>query len=310
MTPIDNIAIFSQDCSFFAVPYLAEAIGCELYVNNTQHNNFFGGGTMAKKWDGEAIDCDHLIVVSCEGLRVIASVIEGHHYKTVSIIISDSFACKEQEWCVNFITRNGLYVYAMPDMALFYPPPAIPVYQTMKISYPIKEKPKNRLVISHSPSCEYKALDKGSPHIISVIEDFSLRYDFSFCLIKNRSMAQCIKIKSMSHIFIDQLVYGNPNVNQARWGNNIRYNGGLGKSGIEGMLLGACVITGGEEPDTKGFFPPPPVVWTSYDSFEMDMEKLIEDSVYRDKKTQEQAIWANKYLSAKFVANHITQHIK
>jgi len=123
-------------------------------------------------------------------------------------------------------------------------------------------------------------------------------------------MKKCIALKATSHIFIDQVIYKNPQVPQSRWGHKITYNGGLGKSGIEAMLMGICTITGGVEPDTSEWFPSPPVIWTSYDDFNMDMKRLIEDPDYRIKKAEDQKKWAEKYTSAEFVAKHVTQHLQ
>lgn len=307
---MDRIAILSKDCSFFASPYLAEAIGVDLYVIDMQHNNFFTGGRKAKYWNnGDAIDCEHLIVVSCEALIVAAPLIGRSKFKTVAVVLCDTYACRERKWCDAFIKNNNLFVYAMPDIFPFHEMKMIPVYQTIQLNQ-LKDKPKEKLIISHSPSCDGKAALKGTTFVLETIDRLRVNHSFQFDLIKNLGMAECLSIKGQSHIFIDQMVYGNPDIWQGKWGGEIPYKGGLGKSGIEAMLLGSCVITGGVDPDTGEYFSPPPVVWTSYDNFYIDLERLIEDIDYRQKKTIEQGEWAAKYLSAGFVAKHITQHIK
>ena len=304
-----HIAIFAEESSLFAAPYLAEAISCNLYVMLPQYNNFFGGGKMGIPWrEGKNIWEEHLIVIGYAALKAIEKQLD--RFETVAFINSESAACREWRWVEDVIRYRNITHYAMPDKEPYIRNGFIPAYQHIKIKRKPDILPGKPLVITHSPNNPEKYKLKGSKFIIDVVKELQKKHKFIFNLIQNMPMKKCIPLKGASHIFIDQVIYKNPTVPQARWGNRITYNGGLGKSGIEAMLMGVCTITGGIEPNTSEWFPVPPVVWTSYDDFSMDLERLIEDPDFRKQKAIDQKQWADKYTSAEFVANHVTQHIK
>jgi hypothetical protein len=77
------------------------------------------------------------------------------------------------------------------------------------------------------------------------------------------------------------------------------YYGGLGKSGLEAMLLNTCVVTSGIVPNTKPYFDPPPITWTSYNTFYKDIEQLIVDSSRREQQIKNQNEWAGKVIANK-----------
>lgn len=306
-----SIAIFTEECSLFASSYLAEAIGAELYVMIPEYNIFFGEEVNGKLWmGGDAIKEDNLIVIGAVALKNISQKIKDNAFSSVAVILSDSVFCRDHKWVNDFVEQYNITVYAMPDITPFCNKTPIPVYQAMKIRQEAEEKPQDRLLISHSPNNPIKAITKGTPFIQKTLDKLKRIYDFDYDIIMGSTMKDCIRRKSRSHIFIDQMIYGNDDVPQKRWGEEIKYHGGLGKSGIEAILLGCCVITGGEKPNTGPFFPPPPVVWSSYDTFYSDLKELIVYKKLRDHKTLTQSRWAERYLSFEFISKHITQHIQ
>jgi len=305
---MNSIAIFAEDSSLFACPYLAEALDCNLYTILQQYNNFFQGGRMAIDYNKVSIKEENLITIGYVALKTIAEKIEKKHFKSVAAILSDSPGCRNYKWINDFVSRNNITVYCMPDLKSYCTGKTIPAYQTMNIDAGIINKPK-KILISHSPSNTEKAVLKGTPQILEIIKQLKKFYDFDFYIIQELTMKTCLSIKKQSHIFIDQLIYKNPHVPQKRWGGEIIYNGGLGKSGIEAMFLGCCVITGGTVPETEPYFPPPPIQWTDYNNLYRDLKEILTYPVLIDHIAKEQRTWASKYLSYEFVAKHITQHL-
>jgi len=304
-----DIAIFAEESSLFASPFLADALDCPLYVKLPQYNNLMGGGRKGIHYDGgKAIKEKNLIIVGVSALLSIADMIG--RFKSVSVIFSDSLCASEYLTWNKIVDKYKIPVYIMPGLIPYCNGDYIPVYQTIKTIFPVGTKPSDRIVIAHSPRDSVKRQVKGTPYIIKVIDDLKNKYPIELLLITNKTIKECIQLKSKAHIFIDQIVYGNKEIPQGRFGGKIRYEGDLSKSGQEAMILGCCTITGAVKPDTSRYFPCPPVIWTSYNDFPNDLEKTIQDTAYRNKKAEEQMMWAREYLSSEFVAKHITQHIK
>jgi hypothetical protein len=273
-----------------------------------EYNGIVSGGVKPIFWGGgRSIREDNIIIIGYAALYGIAPRIRS--FKTTAFIASESTLCRKREWVNQFLSANKIFTYSMPDKQKFLTVETIPAYQTITVPR-IERKKNDRIFIAHSSRNKDKYNTKGSAFIEETINALKKDYDIDFSLIMNVSHKESMRIKSAVDIFVDQLIYGNSAVPQDRWGGHILYDGGLGKSGIEAMLLGCCVVTGGPEPDTNPYFPPPPVKWTDKDNFEMDIRTLIEDEDYRIAKAKQQQLWANRYLHPKFVAKHITQHIK
>jgi len=110
---------------------------------------------------------------------------------------------------------------------------ALPLYQTFDFS-PVENTNYYDfpLRICHSPGLKYGgkfgiAKGKGSHIIEKVFEDLKKKIDIDFVILKGISYSEAIEIKGKSHLFVDQLM---PNV------------GGVGKSGLEAMMLGVPTI--------------------------------------------------------------------
>lgn len=302
--------IFTQISAFFGEPYLAEALNAELYVMNTKYNNFFGGVSNVKGIycgnNTENINNDDIIIIAFLALQKISKRIENKDFRKIVFIACDTLYCRNYEWCNKFINDNNIQMYLMPDVEPFCSIDYKLIYQYMKIDASlILPKQTNRLLITHSPRGEKKQKVKGTPEIIKIIEELQKKHDFEFKLITGQKMDDGIKEKSRAHIHIDQLIYGNPEVNQSHWGRKFIYNGGLGKSGIEGMLLNCAVITGGLKPKTQPYFDPPPITWTSYNTFYEDLENLIVNESKRNQQIDEQNNWLTLYYNKEFYKTYL-----
>lgn len=287
-----SIAILAKSNKYFAAWHLAKALNTVIYGLNTKK-----------------INIDHLILIGMRALEWYSKYKEKN-FKTVAVIFSDTNFCRHYLWCNNYVNKNNIYVYAMPDLEKYLECKYIPAYQTIILPEIDIEKPKDKIIICHSPGIKAKDNIKGTKQIKLIIDKLKDKYNYiEYLQLTNLSWEKCIKVKSKAHIFIDQLIKNNPHISQERFGNKITYNGALGKSGIEGMLLKCCTITTMDQPHTEPYFPPPPVLISDYLNFECDLEKLIINENYRNYYINKQYDWVKKYCNPKFVAKHITQHI-
>jgi len=252
---------------------------------------------------------DNLIIIGMRGLEHYKKI-RNTIFKTKAVIFSDTNFCRYYKWCNEYVSEHNIFVYAMPDLHDFLFCKYVPAYQTITIPDIIIKKPDDRIVICHSPgTIKGKFNYKGTNQINEVVEKLSKKYVIEYKLLQGFSHEKCIKEKSTAHIFIDQIIKNNPFVDQNRFGNQIIYKGGLGKSGIEGMLLNCCVITSMDHPNTEPYFPPPPIIMTDYRDFELDLERAVCDINYRNKLVKKQKIWADKYCGPEFVSMNVTRHI-
>jgi len=311
-TPSTHFAVAARTPRYFAAGHLAIAFGANIYCYENRDTDFTDG-RKAIRWNGEKIDCDHLIVVGCAALRLAAKHIERGAYKTVGVVFSDTKCCTDRKWWNQFAKKNKVAVYMMPDLAQYSEVPYVPCYQTL-IMPEIEIKKADRLTICHSPN--KKGIWKGTPAIRRIMKELRKDYDFDYVEIIGKSWRESLEIKSRAHIFIDQLTYGNPEIPQDRFGGKIKYHGALGKSGLEGMLLGCYTITGAKRVPTVPWFPSPPCGWCDYNGFKLMVASSMSwyGRKYDTKTcwdfTRDQQQWAEKYTSPEFVTANLTRHIK
>ena len=106
-----------------------------------------------------------------------------------------------------------------PEKNIFLPHP---------MEYDISIIKNSRITISHAPGLKERPEKKGTPIIISVINRLKQKYDFDYDHIVGVPFNECLKRKSKSHIFIDQI---NPKV------------GGIGKNGYEALSLNCITLS-------------------------------------------------------------------
>jgi hypothetical protein len=292
------------------------SIGILANYTHTHMNKYFSSKNLANALNAKLFPIgiktiekiDHLIIIGMRGLETY-SKLNNKNFKSVAVIFSDTRFCIDYKWCNNYVIKNNIPVYAMPDLHNFLQCKYIPAYQTITCSNVIIEKPIDRVVICHSPGIKCSNNWKGTNQIGEIVNELSKEYKIEYKLLTGLSNEQCIKEKSSAHIFVDQLIKGNKFVDQKRFGGDILYNGGLGKSGIEGMCLKCCVITSMDEVETEPYFPFPPIVITDYDNFKDDLERIVCNIGYRNLFIEKQKKWVDRYCSPEFVAMNVLRHI-
>jgi len=287
-----SIGILVPHGKYFAADHLCRALSATMY------------GMKDKE-----LTTDHLIIIGMRALEKY-SKLKDKSFKSVAVIFSDTNFCKHNKWCNDYVEKNDISVYAMPDLHDYLRVPYIPVYQTITLPDIQIDKPNDRIVICHSPGKKGYFNIKGTEQIDYVIKKLGKKYPIEYKVLKNESWGDCIKEKSRAHIFIDQLVKDNPYIDQIRFGGKIIYKGALGKSGIEAMMLKCCTVTTMDKPITEPYFPFPPVILTNYLEFKYDIERIITDGEHKRTHIEQQKEWVDKYCSPEFVSLHVTRHIE
>jgi len=105
--------------------------------------------------------------------------------------------------------------------------PTINKFLPHPMEYDLPLIKNKKITICHAPGLIERPEKKGTPIIISVIKELKNDFDFEYDHIVGVSLSECLKRKSKSHIFIDQI---NPDV------------GGIGKNGYEALSLNCITI--------------------------------------------------------------------
>ena len=114
--------------------------------------------------------------------------------------------------------------YAMCDL-LRLDPKALPLMQCYDDIAPGREK-FPAFTVGHTPGMKWKngeVAEKGTPHVIAGLEAARERCGLHYFVLKNMPHRLALKVKAKCHAFVDQIM---PDV------------AGLGKSGLEAMLMG------------------------------------------------------------------------
>jgi len=220
---------------------------------------------------------DHYIVVGAVSLGALP---RKYYNNGVTVILTDSVFMQDHDKYNSIFRANGWRVWAMPDLAplaktenIYYQPFIIPQLDVRKTE-----------LICHSPYCEAKMKQKGTEFIVAVCAKHNLPIE----VITGKSWRETILIKARHRFFIDQIFRG------------------LGKSGLEAMLLD-CAVLSGVKPEGENL---PPIVWTDKKNLETDLLRLIFDRQYTDDIVRNQKVWAVKNLDCKYVAGRIYDAIR
>lgn len=217
-------------------------------------------------------DCDHYIIV---GAISIGHLPVKYWKRGVTVIMTDSTYMNKPEKYHKLLSDNKWGMFAMPDLAkysgtknIYYQPFIIPDVDKRKVD-----------LICHSPYCAEKELQKGTVFISAVCSKNNL----PLTIIKGKTWQETIEIKASHLICVDQLFRG------------------IGKSGLEAMLLDSVVITG-EKPRCDYL---PPVLWTNKKNLSRDILSVIFDKEKKERIIEHQRIWAKVNLNPEFVAGRI-----
>lgn len=243
---------------------------------------------------------DNLIIFSIYSATFLLKLIGEKKllssFKKITIIISDSKYVARHEFWNKFLLNNPqIKVLIMPDL-LYLINKDIKYkayYQHIPLLGSLPPKTKE-VTIAHSPGLKFKSNLKGTKTIQRELKGLVLD------IISKERWDNCIKRKAKAHFFIDQLQTGN-------YASGSHYQGGIGKSGLEAMLVGCLTLTSGIIPDTEPTFPKCPVVIVTDKTLRKTIDYYISNPQSYKEKVQEQQDWAKKYLSREFVLSNILE---
>lgn len=215
--------------------------------------------------------------------------------KRATVIVTDGGFMRNSAY-YNSAFKN-YKVFCHPCKIQFATVPAKECYQPLGSLEFIKVSKNKELTVGHSPFSEVNARWKGTAQIIKTVLEFVTQNPtyISFDLITNIKWIECLERKSKCHIFVDQIDHFD--------GDKFGWRGGIGKSGLEAMLLDCLVICRGWHEGLN--IPHPPIAWCTKETFRDTLDFYIHNPIERRLKIEAQKEWALKYLSYEFGAKNI-----
>ena len=220
-------------------------------------------------------EADHYIVM---GAISLGHLPKKYWSRGVTVILTDSKYMNDYKKYNEVFKANSFRVFAMPDLAhlaetenIYYQPFIMPDVSCQKTE-----------LVCHSPYHTEKMKQKGTAYISAVCAKNNLPLE----IITGRKWKETIEIKARHLIFIDQIFRG------------------IGKSGLEAMLLN-CAVLSGVKPDCNCL---PPIFWTDEKHLQDDLLSLIFDKLLTKQLVEKQRKWAEKNLNAEFVARRVYEN--
>ena len=228
-------------------------------------------------------DVDQYVIVSAQSYVEIRELLLD---KPIRVILTDTYYLENYNE-LNEELRHHI-IYCMPDLMKYFGEARTFYHPFEWNNWVIKSEV---YTISHSPSNAPKQLVKGTAFITEVVEELEKEVNIQYNLITNKTWWFAVNQKAHSHLFIDQVI------------SNGEYKGGLGKSGIEAMVLENMVFTSGEFFKTD--LPLPPVEIVIPENLKEKLVYYIRNEGRRIKRVAEQRSWADKYCSYEFIGKHL-----
>lgn len=290
--------LFSNDSSYGGISFIANHIedSCTILAHSVRKDfdsmidNKFFKTKNPKECENIINNCKRIIVfgtISLDGINL-----SNYKDKELILVITDSTFLKKNTNINNFLINNrNIKVLIMPDLIPFIDKKIKykPYFQHIDIDINQQIKKYEELTFSHSPGLKYKSNLKGSKFIEDTMKDQKL------IVIHNKTWSECIEIKKKTHIFIDQMIINN----------EYKYAGGIGKSGLESMILKNTLITSAPPLITEPYFDNPPSINIHPNKLRETIEDFIENPDKIKTISNKQFEWAKKYTSLEFVKNNI-----
>jgi hypothetical protein len=292
---------WALDSSYAGFPFIVNYLDCVPVVYNRRLEYFdkLVWGLryyMEEPEIKELIEqADHLYLFGAKGAQYFVNLFKLP--KNVTYIISDSWhykdAAQNRDKIRKALSKINLTTFVMPDIAgqsdvhwdyLYYQSlPIIPRQNNAK-----------QLIVGHSPGLKLETNEKGTNEIQQVCKELKVQLN----IISGVSWQEAQRMKSECTVFVDQLI--TKNVREAlQWDTTGELKGGLGKSGLEAMLLGACVITSGRFASADDFPAPPVVIVNTKAELKKALTKL-KNHTERKRLAKLQQDWALKYTNLQF----------
>lgn len=222
--------------------------------------------------------------------------------KKVKIVIGDSYYVNNHVRMNEIFEECSIEVFIMPDIMKWctvdckpYYPPCIPIENNV----PYKMDP---FTITHLPGGKGSMELKGTGKIKDLVGN--VKSKIPKVVYETRGILnweQIIDLKKNTTLYVDQLVKNNNTAKPNRFG-KIEYDGGLGKNGIEAMMLGIPTITSGNDIQ-DGL----PMMWVDPENFEEVVCTLIENEKLLLNYRKRQQEWALANCTHTAVAKYVME---
>jgi hypothetical protein len=302
-----KLALIAEDPSFGASANLVEALRqndhqvAAIFENKDPKgfwqkvsSSFFVGNKFMLHDDGSK---DRLIIVGSNAWDKFKFM---NQPKTpITVILTDSHYLRNYQRLNKEFTEAGATVFAMPDLMPFRENlPTLTYLPPFEISH-IKVEKNKRFTICHSPGPKVSTNAKGTREIRAAVHLFQRHHpNTEYLELTGLSHDECLLQKAKAHVFIDQIIPENRQING--------YAGGLGKSGIEAMHLGCYVISSITEPYTAFNFYDPKYSMP----LEIYLNLLINEKEVVKNLAHKQHLKAMALSSYSSVANHVLQTLQ
>lgn len=249
-------------------------------------------------------ETEHILIFGFISLVELKQIYPNFiNLKRITLIFSDKYFVINNSVANNFLIENKkIEIHIMPDILSFldkkleykpyFQPILLPKIDVIK---------NDELTICHSPGHKLNKNSKGSELIIKKLKDYNLN------IITGKSWHDTLVEKSKSHIFIDQIFYKGITSNHAKTNLMFKlgYKGGLGKSGLEAMLLECLTITSKQSIITEPFFENPPIINCDENNLKKTIDHYLNDKIELKKLVKKQKEWAENYLNIDFVLKNL-----
>ena len=291
-----NICIVCINVAFANASALQNVLDCEIAYELNEPKGYGKLLTKEPHNINNIPKCEHYIFAGSGILsRIDVTKLQGR--KTV--LITDSHYLEDTKIIDKIIEDNNIEVFCMADLWKFCKfEKKLFIHPFKKIDIEIQKN--TNFTICHSPYIKYNTNQKGSIQIQKAIDRFKKHYECVYDCVIDKTWADSLKIKAKSHFFIDQISVGNHY-------KQINYVGGIGKSGLEAMLLKSLTFTSGEKISSNIEVAP----YIKVNS----QDELYDKLLYYKKNTkiakeivERQYRWAIKYTNPNYLANEIIQN--
>ena len=240
-------------------------------------------------WDMLFVEMDYVFDKSCE-------------LENCKVVLTDTYYIRNHKRLNYEFDSLGVAVYAMPDLYKYRTEYRVtyPFYQPFDIEKFKKKRQKKhkKYTICHSPGAKAKSNQKGTIQIGQAVEKYLAKNNLArYKLITDLDYEKCLEEKSKCHVFIDQMQPENP----------YDYAGGIGKSGLEAMLLGSLVLSCGEIVNHCSFPEAPVQIFNSEKELLTALEFFEEHPEIRKFIAKTQQVWAETFLSYSYVAERLIE---
>lgn len=290
-----GICIVAINVAFGNASQLQRELDCNIAI---QQNESKGYGSLLTRQPFSLNDIPksrHYIFVGAGVLtRVDLSSLDSR--KTV--VITDSHYLREKHIIDGLISKHNIEVFCMADLWSYCS------FDKKMYVHPFSDiSPCDKsedLIISHSPYSHFKMKLKGSNGIRKAVDLVRERYpDIKYDCILGLEWKDCLKRKSQSHIFIDQLCVGTH-------ADDYSYQGGIGKSGLEAMLMKSLTFASGN-PVESDIPKNPYVSVSSIQELSESLIHFINNPIEMERKIEEQYNWARKYTNPSLVVKRLIE---